>query len=76
MIEINVDLNKSIKSFNNRLTLRQGDIGEKILISISNNREPIENLQNLVVKFEGNNKNGDYVEGKANQYNNVFRKYI
>lgn len=76
MIELSLDLNKSIKSFKNRVVVRQGDIGEKVLISIYDNKKPIDLTEQQKVKLEGNLKNGDYVEGEANPYNSEKGKYI
>ena len=76
MIELSLDLNKSIKSFKNRVVVRQGDIGEKVLISIYDNKKPIDLTEQQKVKLEGNLKNGDYVEDEANPYNSEKGKYI
>lgn len=76
MIELSLDLNKSIKSFQNRITLRQGDIGEKVLISIYDNKKPVDLTEQHKVKLEGNLRNSDYVEGEANPYNSEKGKYV
>jgi hypothetical protein len=76
LIELSLDLNKSIKSFQNRITLRQGDIGEKVLISIYDNKKPVDLTEQHKVKLEGNLRNSDYVEGEANPYNSEKGKYV
>ncbi|MGO2892102.1 MAG: BppU family phage baseplate upper protein, partial [Enterococcus devriesei] len=76
MIELSLDLNKCNKSFQNRIVVRQGDVGEKILISIYDNKKPAALTEQHKVKLEGNLKNGDYVESEANLYNSEKGKYV
>lgn len=76
MIDVKIDLNKSLHSFSNRVKVRQGDVGEKMRITLTDNKLSLENQNNLQVKFEGNVQSGDYVEGIANQYNEDAGKFI
>lgn len=76
MIDVKIDLNKSLHSFANRVKVRQGDVGEKMRITLTDNKLSLENQNNLQVKFEGNVQSGDYVEGIANQYNEDAGKFI
>lgn len=65
-----------MNSLKNRIKLRQGDVGEKMLVILTDSHEKLENISNLVMKFEGNVRNGDYVEGIANPYNDSSTKFI
>jgi hypothetical protein len=76
LIDVKIDLNKSLHSFSNRVKVRQGDVGEKMRITLTDNKLSLENQNNLQVKFEGNVQSGDYVEGIANQYNEDAGKFI
>lgn len=76
MIDVKIDLNKSLKSFSNRIKVRQGDVGEKMRITLTDNKFSLENQNNLQVKFEGNIRSGDYVEGIAFPYNDKAGEFV
>ena len=76
MIELEIDLNKNLRSHRNKIRVRQGDIGEKILIKLTNSKKNIDFPEGYSVKFEGNLKNNDYVQGVANPYNNETTKFV
>ncbi|WP_242693499.1 BppU family phage baseplate upper protein [Enterococcus avium] len=76
MIDVKIDLNKSLNSFSNRIKVRQGDVGEKMRITLTDNKFSLENQNNLQVKFEGNIRSGDYVEGIAFPYNDKAGEFV
>lgn len=76
MIELEIDLNKNLRSHRNKIRVRQGDIGEKVLIKLTNSKKDIDFPEGYSVKFEGNLKNNDYVQGIANPYNNETTKFV
>lgn len=76
MIDVKIDLNKSLNSFSNRIKVRQGDVGEKMRITLTDNKFSLENQNNLQVKFEGNIRSGDYVEGIAIPFNDKAGEFV